>query len=163
MKGPEDCAREVLDVIPAIMLTIRAEMRRQRKMGLSVPEFRALGYLLMHPMASLSDVAEHVGTPLPSMSKMIDGLVNQKLVHRETSPDDRRKIKLALTPAGKTILQSARRTAQVNLSKYLYGLSPQDCATVMSAMSVLKKVFPATPMLSDLEKETPEPVPEVAK
>src|SRR3569623_815611 len=109
MSSPDECAKEVLDLIPVIMRTIRSEMRRQRKMGLSVPEFRALAYVSLHPATSLSEVAEHVGTPLPSMSKMIDGLVNQKLVHRETSPEARRKITLVLTPVGKSMLQQARK------------------------------------------------------
>ena len=50
--------------------------------------------------ASLSEVAEHVGLTLPSVSKMVDGLVTRGLLTRATDPGDRRRLTLSLTPAG---------------------------------------------------------------
>ena len=64
----DQCAREILDVIPLVMRTIRAEMRRARGADLSVPMFRALNYVGGAEGASLSEVAAHLGVTLPSMS-----------------------------------------------------------------------------------------------
>ena len=91
--SPEECARQVLEAVPLVMLAIRTEMRRHRGSDLSVPQFRVLVYLNRHAGASLSDIAEHMGLTLPSMSKMIDGLVLRGLVLRRTNPADRRRVR----------------------------------------------------------------------
>ena len=52
----------------------------------------------------MSSVAEHVGLTLPSMSKMIDGLVARRLVERAISTRDRRQVTLALSPLGRATL-----------------------------------------------------------
>ena len=38
--SPDDCAREVLEVVPLIMRAIRTDMRSHRTPDLSVPQFR---------------------------------------------------------------------------------------------------------------------------
>src|SRR5512136_939151 len=108
MTSPETCAQEILEVVPLVMRTIRAEMRRHRTADLSVPQFRTLAFIDRNVDASLSDVAEHIGLTLPSMSKIVDGLVTRKLVTRQTAAEDRRRMMLALTTRGRSALQASR-------------------------------------------------------
>src|SRR5581483_2873900 len=136
-----DAAGLVLDTVPAVVRYIRAEMRRHRE-GLSIPQFRALGFLARHPGASLSDVAEHVGLMLPSASKMVDGLVERKLADRQVSTTDRRYLTLTLTPHGRDLFDSARRAAQTRLVDVLSGLTPEERETVAQAMQLLLDAFP---------------------
>ncbi len=82
--SPDACAQEILDVVPVVMRSIRAEMRRHRTADLSVPQFRTLAFIDRNADASLSDVAEHIGLTLPSMSKIVEGLVVRKFVTRQT-------------------------------------------------------------------------------
>jgi DNA-binding MarR family transcriptional regulator len=137
----DECAREVLEVVPLVMRAIRAEMRSQRTPDLSVPQFRTLAFLSRHEGASLSDVAEHVGLTLPSMSKMIDGLVARNLVVRRISSVDRRCVTLALTGQGKSVLESARRGTEAHLTERVTALSAAERATVVQAMQALRRVF----------------------
>src|SRR5437868_8242048 len=95
------CARAMLEGLPTVMWFIRRQMRRHRTGGLSVPQFRALCLLDRSPTASLSIVAEHLGSSQPSASRLITGLVSRGLVKREESADDRRQIQLVLTSEGK--------------------------------------------------------------
>jgi MarR family transcriptional regulator for hemolysin len=145
--SPDECARDVLEVVPLIMRVIRTEMRSRRTSDLSVPQFRALAFLDRQPGASLSEVAEHVGLTLPSMSTLVDVLVTRKLIARQTSPIDRRRITLSLTTNGKAILESAREGAQTHLSELLSALPAAGRTTVAQAMQVLRPVF-------TLERET---------
>jgi MarR family transcriptional regulator for hemolysin len=141
MATAEKCASEVLDLIPLIMQSIRIEMRRQRGLDLSVPEFRALAFISMNPGTSLSHVAEHIGVALPSMSKIMDDLVDNKFVTRQTAPDDRRRIHLDLTPEGHAMLERARVGAKAALAEMLRPLSPEDRQNVTNAMKALRPVF----------------------
>ncbi|MCC7360036.1 MAG: MarR family transcriptional regulator [Anaerolineales bacterium] len=141
----EACAREVLDVMPLVMRTVRAEMRRHRAPGLTVPHFRALAFLGNNAGASLSEVAEHVGLQLPSMSTLIDGLVTRGLVSRAPSATDRRRVTLNLTPSGQATLATSRRHSQDKLAARLASLSATEQATIMQAMQALRVAFTPEP------------------
>ena len=90
-------ASEILETIPVLMRVIRGEMRRQRGPSLSIAEFRALSFIGAHEGTGLSAVAEHVGLSLPSTSRIIDSLIENGLVLRSPSPQDRRRLFLSVT------------------------------------------------------------------
>src|SRR5690348_2872032 len=58
---PDALATLALETIPTVMRAIRTMMRAEGKKDLTVPQFRALGYIDRHRGASLKDVAEHLG------------------------------------------------------------------------------------------------------
>ena len=145
MATPEATARELLDVAPAIVRTIRTEMRAHRMAELSVPQFRTMGFLNWHAGASLSDVAEHIGLTLPTMSKLVDGLVTRRMVTRETYAGDRRRVTLQLTSRGQSTWQAARDATQAHLSKMLGTLGERDRAIVVEAMEILRPIFVPVP------------------
>jgi len=134
-------ARSLLDVTPAVQRVIRAETRRHRAAGLSVPQFRALGFLARRPGASLSAVADFLGLALPTTSKLIDGLVLRCMATRETRPGDRRCVTLALTADGRAAWESARKATQADLARHLAGLSAAECAVVVRALDLLRPLF----------------------
>ncbi len=139
--SPDLGARQLLDVVPLIMCAIRREMRSHRSADISVPQFRTLAFLSDHKGASLSEVADFIGLTLPSMSKLVDGLVTRGLVTRQTHPGDRRRMTLALTQAGQEFHQSAREATQDCLARRLVLLPDSDRAVVMRAMEALCQVF----------------------
>src|SRR5664280_1791212 len=93
----ETVARELLDVVPVIMRTIRTEMRRHRANDVTVPLFRSLMFIEGHPGVSLLNLAGHLGLTSPSACKIVDGLVEHSMVQRQHSDTDRRRITLELT------------------------------------------------------------------
>jgi DNA-binding MarR family transcriptional regulator len=135
------CAQEVLEVVPLLMRAIRAEMRRQRVHDLSIPQFRTLAYLNYNQGASLSDAAEFIGLTLPSMSKLVDGLVARQLVRREIPPQDRRRVTLTLTPAGSLAFQLAHEATEAYLARQLAGLPVEQRALISQAMQILRPLF----------------------
>jgi len=137
----KETARQVLEVIPLVMRTVRTEMRRHRAHDLSVPQFRALGFVQRRPGASLSDVAEHIGLTLPAMSKLIDGLVARKLMTRRGHSDDRRRVMLELTARGAALLQTSRESTHAALAERLSQLSESDRAAIVRAMHILQPLF----------------------
>ena len=139
--SPAECAGHILETVPVVMRAIRNEMRRHRGADLSVPQFRVLVYLNRHAGASLSDIAEHLGLTLPSMSKMIDGLVARELVTRRMDPADRRRVILAPTALGRAARQSAHKATESRLAERLAWLSASERHTVLQAMQVLKTIF----------------------
>ncbi len=137
----DECAAEILEVIPLVMRSIRTEMRRHRTPDLSVPQFRTLAFLRKNRGTSLSGVAEHIGITLPSASKIIDGLVLRKLATRCVSLSDRRHVALALTPLGSARLRAMRKRAKSSLTRMLQPLSAEDLVQIVSSMRRLRPVF----------------------
>src|SRR5579859_1529746 len=87
----EECAVQLVDTVPLVTRTIRAEMRRHRGSNLSVPQFRTLAYIGRHPGTSLSEVADHIELTRATMSTMIDRLNARGLGMRQYATDDRRR------------------------------------------------------------------------
>jgi len=138
---PPECAGQILETVPLVMLAIRTEMRSHRGSDLSVPQFRVLVYLNRYKGASLSDIAEHMGLTLPSMSKMIDGLVARRLVTRRMAPGDRRRVTLAPTALGKTAMQSAYKATESRLAERLAALPESERRIIFRAMQILESIF----------------------
>jgi len=137
----DECAREVLDVVPLAMRVIRKQLRKHGTHLLSVPQFRTLLFISRHKGASLSEVADHIGLTLPSMSALVDGLVTRNFVTRRAHRDDRRRMNLALTEQGETTLQSARKGTQEYLKEQFSRISEAERGTVVKGMVILRRVF----------------------
>ena len=123
------------------MRVIRNQMRRQSAPELSVPQFRVLAYLNRRAGGSLSEVAEHIGLTRPAMSVLMNGLVNGKLVTRQTDPDDRRRLTLTLTRAGHSLYAAARQHSQAQLAAQLETLAPDERATLRATLEQLRRLF----------------------
>src|SRR5690349_7578762 len=124
------CAAVMLDGLPPVMWFIRCHMRKHRTRGLSVPQFRALALLDRYPTASLSLVAEHLGSSQPSASRLVSCLVTRGFVTRRESAEDRRQIALLLTPRGKSVLRAAQQATQDSVAAEIEKLTGPQRATV---------------------------------
>ena len=123
------------------MRVIRSEMHAQRGPDITIPQFRSLSFISRYPDVSLSDVAGHIGLTLPSMSKMIAGLVNRGLITRSPSTIDCRCIVLAVTTRGNEILKIAQDNTQAVITKMLSTLSNDALEVVIRSMLVLQRSF----------------------
>jgi len=139
----DEIARQLLDVVPLVMRTIRSEMRSRRTPGLNVPQFRALMYLNRNPGVALLDLAAHLGLTPPTVSKMVDGLVEARLVRRQASTADRRRVLLELTSQGRVMLAQAHDGTQARLAEIVSGLTPAEGEMVLQALACLQAAFGA--------------------
>jgi DNA-binding MarR family transcriptional regulator len=114
-------------------------MRRQRLAGMSVPQLRALALLDREGQCTLSAVAEHVGTTLPSMSRMIQSLVCEQMVRRGDGVADRRTVCLEITDKGRRLVKAAREAAAEHLASQVALLSGDEVARLTEAMAALKR------------------------
>ena len=135
------CAREILETVPLVMGFIRDQVRRPNGAGLSLPQFRTLAFLDRTRNSSLSAVAGYLGLSLPAMSRLIDGLVDDRLVGRQLVSTDRRQIALSLTAQGRAALEKLRKEIRVGLAGSLRGLPAPEQEVVQRAMKVLRKTF----------------------
>lgn len=137
---PVDCSTQLLEVVPLIMRHIRSELRSHAMKELSVPQFRTLMYLRRHANASLSNVAEHLGLTPPTVSKMIQKLVEHGMIKRNTALD-RRQVRLSLSAKGISALSKAREGARKQLAENLKTLSEEELSSLSTILEMLDSVF----------------------
>jgi len=137
----DDCARQVMETANLLTRLIRREMRRQRPAEISLPQFRTLRILQRHAGLSLSQLAARLDLTLASASKLIDVLAKHDLVERRSSPSDRRKLELYLTPRGRDTLDRAEMATQHVLVEMLQSLPEERQAVVLQAMQTLQAVL----------------------
>lgn len=137
----DESAALLLEVAPLVMRAIRTRMRANRAADVSVPQFRALGYLNRHPGASLTSLAEHLGLTLPATSRLVDGLARRAYLQRETSMTDRRSIELRIAPKGAEMLEMTRKGTLEHLTRLMSELTPNERASITRALDVLRGVF----------------------
>jgi DNA-binding MarR family transcriptional regulator len=141
MSMPEECARELLDVVPLVMRDIRSQMRSRRATDLTVPQFRTLVFVNNNTGASLSEVAEHMGITLPSTSKLVDDLIKKGMMRRREHSVDRRRVSLAVTPRGVTVFEVSRKGTLKYLTEKLSRTNVDDCEAIVKAMRAMRQVF----------------------
>ncbi|MFF0200439.1 MarR family winged helix-turn-helix transcriptional regulator [Streptomyces sp. NPDC005017] len=88
-------------------LLTRAERAASRRLqaaldaeGCSVETWRVLALLSDGAGHRMTEVARAAFLPAPSLTKLVDHLVEQNLVHRRVDPLDRRRVLARLTPRG---------------------------------------------------------------
>lgn len=139
--SPEACARAILETLPMVMRAVRAGLRDSAAPGFSEAQFRTMLFLHHHRGASLSDLAGFHGLTLPSMSRLVDGLVARGAVTRRIHSTDRRRIALALTPRGRATLRVKMAAARGRLALLLAPMTPRRREAVVAAMSDLRSTL----------------------
>jgi DNA-binding MarR family transcriptional regulator len=81
--------------------------RSLREEELSVAQVATLYLLDEHGSRRMSEIAADLARPAPATSRMIDDLVNRKLLRRVEDPSDRRAKLLSLTPQGQAFIVRA--------------------------------------------------------
>src|SRR5690348_10012475 len=106
-----DFAKKILDVIPSVMRAIRTEVRSFAKPELTVPQFRILNQLSISA-SSNRELAEWMGVTSPTMSRMVNALVDRALIERSYGRRDRRQVGLSLTTKGRKTVETIRTAVQ---------------------------------------------------
>jgi DNA-binding MarR family transcriptional regulator len=112
----------------------------------TLPQFRAMTVLAYRGPQRGSDIATELGVNPSTGTRMVDRLVRKGLVHRERSPDNRREVRLSLTPSGRDLVREVARRRRAQLRR-LIGAMPVD--TYPSVAAALREVSTAA-------GETPE-------
>ncbi len=139
--SPDDCARELLATLPAVMRFIRTHMRQYHRAELTEPQFRTLVFLSHNGDSTLSALAEFLALSPPAASRMVDLLVKRGLIDRQTPSSNRRRVSLSLTALGKEKFQTALAATQAAMTKNFQILSSQERGLTREALRALSRVF----------------------
>jgi DNA-binding MarR family transcriptional regulator len=132
-------SQQILEIIPLVMRTIAFELRQGEHLVVA-PHFRVL-WMLKHRAYTLSELAEHQAVTLPTMSNSITILEERGWVARFRSDNDRRKVLIELSPAGRDVLSQVQREAEQRVTEHLSSLSESEGLKLIEGLQVLRSVF----------------------
>lgn len=104
--------------------------------GLSVAQFRVLLFISRRNGCSLAELKDYLGVSAPSASRMVEALRERGLVMREEDRDDRRRVRLTLTDAGRDVLARSREIVLKRIEERLGGSADEAlrCASVLARL-----------------------------
>jgi DNA-binding MarR family transcriptional regulator len=130
-------AVEVASLVRPVLLRLSRELRREaQQFGVTGGQATLLAQIESRGSIGLGELAVGEGVSAAAMSKHIDRLEAAGLVTRSTG-DDRRRVAIELTPAGRRTLKRVRSHRTAWLAQRLERLDDDELAAVERAIGPL--------------------------
>lgn len=120
---------------------LRLLRRNDEASGLTGPRLSALSILVFGGPLSLAELAAAEQVRPPTMSRIVDGLVDAGLVLREAKPGDRRSVRIAATDAGRRLLEAGRERRVRALSERLERLADSERRALARGVEILERAI----------------------
>ena len=145
-KTSEEQIQSVIDrfweSIPRTWNQVRGHLRSiaAQSFEMSVEQFRILRHI-RNGCNSVSELAEAKQISRPAVSQAVELLVQQGYVTRQQSHEDRRCVKLALTPSGNAVLTDIFDHNSQWMGEKLRALGPDQLSILLAGLEILKTTF----------------------
>jgi len=142
--SPEsDCAQQALALLPTLRKWVTARVNRAGADAcLSLRQYAAL-HGIRQGASSPGELARLWQVTPAVITGIIDRLERRDLVRREPDPDDRRRLRLALTDSGLAASAHVERALTDELAAQLAQSTPQELAELGRALDLLQRTFAA--------------------
>jgi DNA-binding MarR family transcriptional regulator len=122
--------------------------------GLTFVQFKVLMELFVsEPGAApyLQELAESLGASTPSLSRAVDGLVRKGLATRQEDREDRRRRRIALTEAGRDVVDRFYLSRVARVIEFASSLTPEQREAFARATDELFERDDLAPIYDSLE------------
>jgi DNA-binding MarR family transcriptional regulator len=147
----------VLDGFRSIVQALRESSRHsEQTVGLTASQLFVLQKLVETDAASVNELARRTYTHQSSVSTVVVRLVRRGLVARDADPNDRRRVVLSLTSAGRKALTSAPHAPQRAFVAAIGRLSPNARRVIGRALGEIAQAMAGSPRAQMLLEDPPE-------
>ena len=110
-------------------------------MGIGPAQASALSVVVFGGPLTLNELAKAEKVRPPTMSRVVEALVKEGLVRRETNRDDRRSVIISPTDKGTRILHEGRNRRERRLIKLLSKLDADEVRCLGKASRILSRIL----------------------
>jgi DNA-binding MarR family transcriptional regulator len=131
---------QVLDLVHRVMHQVRSQQYQVLRDGphdITHMESKVLGFVGSHPGATQSAMAQHSGRDKAQLARLIKGLRERGLLAATAGEDDRRSVRLSLTPDGQAVLRTLQQQVRRVASQAVKGF---DAAEQQQLLSLLQRL-----------------------
>ena len=132
----------IWETLPPLWQRLRAAIRAYatENFNLSVEQFHTLR-LVRRGLGSVSELAAEKRISRPAISQAVEALVQRGLLSRTTSLEDRRYIRLELTPEGQALMDAVYQHARAWIGAHMQASSSEDLGAVIQGLETLQRLF----------------------
>ena len=139
-------ADNLISIHPLLYKSISKPLKHQS--SITPGGMFVLGSLKRHGTQSMSDIGKCLSMPKPHVTVIVDKLIEEELVERQSDPNDRRIVNILLTKKGFEEFDSIKKDISENLKIKLSKLSDQEQEILAIASQQMKEI-----LISILSKE----------
>jgi DNA-binding MarR family transcriptional regulator len=125
----------------AAIRLLRLVRREDHASGLTGPRLSALSVLVFGGATSLGGLAAAEQVSAPTMTRIVESLVQAGLATREAEPGNRRKVRIAATEAGIRLLEEGRERRVRALTERLARLADSERRALDRAVDILERAL----------------------
>jgi DNA-binding MarR family transcriptional regulator len=107
---------------------------------MSGPRLSALSVIVFAGPLSLAELAAAEQVRAPTMSRIVDALVEADMVTRTTHPTDRRMVRIAATASGEQLLKAGQQRRVRALAERLGRLAESERRALARGVEILERV-----------------------
>lgn len=138
----EERLRELATRLHSAAIRLLRTLRREDDgSGLSAPRLSALSVIAFAGPMSLAELAAAEQVKPPTMSRIVDALVEAGLVTREIDPADRRSVRITAKANGRRVMEAARARRVAALAVRLGELTQDDRRKLADVLQVLEQAI----------------------
>ena len=145
MEKTNERRREAGQIVKSIRLVKEVHQRYSwelmKKYRMTGQQAGALSIVAHQPGISLGELGEHMYLHISTCSGIVDRLEKKGYMTRSRGPEDRRVVRLHVTPRGRQIIRGMPVSGFGLLMRDIHGLPAGDVHKVCGAMKILMKVM----------------------
>jgi DNA-binding MarR family transcriptional regulator len=137
-------AKILADQLHSAAIHLLRKLRREdAASGLSAPRLSALSVVVFAGPVTLGDLAAAEQVRPPTMTRIVDALVEQGLVVKKKNAQDGRSTLIHATAAGKKLLMQGRERRVRALAAQIAALGSDDLVALGTATEIIRRVIAA--------------------
>ena len=141
MQAEKDEILRVADRLHSASIHLLRRLRvRDRESGIGPAQLSALSVLVFGGAKSLAELAETEQVKAPTMSRIVAGLEEAKLVRTQVEKDDARRLRIVPTAKGEKVMWDGRRRRVEMLAELIEGLSGSEIQRLGEIAEVMEGI-----------------------
>jgi DNA-binding MarR family transcriptional regulator len=129
---------ELASHLRLVVMRLSRRLRQHAPADITPSQLSALAVVVRDGRLRLSQLADAERVQPPTMTRIVDSLLQRGLVSRTPSDEDRRVAWVAPTAQGLALVGAVRKQRDAYLARHLRGLSSDDLAVLTRAADLLE-------------------------
>jgi len=136
----EDISNLIFDYYPSVRKTFR-NLVTIKGIPISMTQLTCLNIIAKNEKLTMSQLADSLNMSNQQLTKVVDGLVDFKMVKRVFDEKNRRKVYAEATDLGKETLAKLRNEVDVKLGRLLHKISDDEVDTLYDSIAHIAGYF----------------------
>jgi len=128
-----------------VLVSVAARSLADLDEEVTLTQYRSLVVLASRGPQGMAALADALGVTPPTASRLCDRLVRKGLVRRRTDRSDRRQVRIALTEAGRRMVDVVTDRRRAEIAKLLETVPPDARRSVVAGLQQLAEAAGEVP------------------